>query len=50
MTTERYLYQIHSDLKDMAGMGVPEGFSSGSLETSALNYKSSKNLQISSKN
>jgi len=25
-TTERYLYQIHSDLKDMAGIGVPEEF------------------------
>jgi integrase len=50
MTTERYLYQIHSDLKDMAGMGVPEGFPNGSLETSILNHKSSKNLQISSKN
>ena len=23
-TTERYLHQIHSDLKDMAGMAVPE--------------------------
>lgn len=25
-TTEKYLFQIHSDLKDMAGMGVPEKF------------------------
>jgi integrase len=32
-TTEKYLYQIHSDLKDMAGMGVPEEFSNGTAET-----------------
>jgi len=25
-TTEKYLYQIHSDLKDIAGQGVPEQF------------------------
>ena len=25
-TTERYLYRIYSDLKDMAGMGVPAEF------------------------
>jgi len=49
-TTERYLYQIHSDLKDMVGMGVPEDFSSRSVETGVLSYKSSKSLQISSKN
>jgi integrase len=49
-TTERYLYQIHSDLKDMAGMGVPEGFSNSTLEASVLSNESSKNLQISSKN
>ena len=47
-TTERYLYQIHSDLKDMAGMGVPEDFSSRSVETGVLNHKSPKTLQISS--
>jgi integrase len=34
-TTEKYLYQIHSDLKDMAGMGVPEEFSNGSVEVSS---------------
>ena len=34
-TTEKYLYQIHSDLKDMAGMGVPEEFSNRSAEAEA---------------
>jgi hypothetical protein len=50
MTTERYLYQIHSDLKDMVGMSIPEDFSSRSVETGVLDLKSSKTLQISSKN
>jgi hypothetical protein len=49
-TTERYLYQIHSDLQDMAGMGVPEGFSSHIVEADVSNLNFSKTLPISSKN
>jgi integrase len=49
-TTERYLYKIHSDLKDMAGMGVPEDFSSRSVETDVSNLNVLKSIPISSKN